>query len=92
MRRSRIGEVLRLERRSDGTVLLTAVTVVPESQLWTLDEPHRSQIGRGMAWAAANQPRETDVDALLKRRATPRAGNRGRRRFPESVGCHDSQL
>src|SRR5438105_13605184 len=68
------GKTLRLERRQDGTVLLTAVAMVPENQLWTLEEPHRSRIERGLTWAAANAPRETDVEDLLKGRT-----NRSRR-------------
>src|ERR1700674_4565136 len=40
--KSYAGKPLRLERRQDGTMVLTAVAVVPESQLWTLEEPHRS--------------------------------------------------
>ncbi|MPZ21120.1 MAG: hypothetical protein GEV06_24955 [Luteitalea sp.] len=73
------GKTLRLERREDGTVLLTAVAMVPETQLWTLDAPHRSRIARGLAWAAANNPRETDVEELVKRRPSRarRAGGRG---------------
>jgi hypothetical protein len=73
------GKTLRLERRKDGTVLLTAVAMVPESQLWTLDEPHRSRIERGLAWAARTDPRETDVDSLLKQDAARIARRRGRR-------------
>ena len=46
------GKTLRLERRRDGTVLLTAVAMVPESQLWTLGEPDRSRIERGLRYAA----------------------------------------
>jgi hypothetical protein len=74
------GKTLRLERRRDGTVVLTAVAVVPESQLWTLQEPARSQIARGLTWAAATPAKETDIDQLLKK-PTARAGQpRGRRR------------
>lgn len=73
------GKTLRLERRKDGTVLLTAVAMVPESQLWTLDEPHRSRIERGLAWAAQNGPRETDVDGLLKPDTSRPGRRRGRR-------------
>jgi hypothetical protein len=62
------GKTLRVERRQDGAIVLTAVAMVPESQLWTLQEPHRSKIERGLAWAAETAPRETDIDALLKRR------------------------
>lgn len=74
------GKTLRLERRRDGSVLLTAVAVVPESQLWTLEEPHRSKIQRGLAWAAQTPPQDTDLDALVKKHRTRRPGRaRGRR-------------
>jgi hypothetical protein len=62
------GKTLRLERFGDGRIVLTAVRMVPESQLWTLEEPHRSRIERGLAWAAETKPRDTDIDALLKKR------------------------
>ena len=61
------GKTLRLERRADGTMVLTAVAVVPESQLWTLDEPHRSHIARGLKWAAETSAKETDLDTLVSR-------------------------
>ena len=70
------GKVLRLERRRDGTVILTAVAMVPESQLWTLMEPDRSRIQRGLAWAAKTPPSETNLDDLLK----PRNSRTGRKR------------
>src|SRR5438552_781605 len=73
------GKTLRLERRMDGTVLLTAVAMVPETQLWTLEEPHRSRIERGLNWAAENKPSETDVEALLKSRPKRTARARDRR-------------
>ncbi len=69
------GKTLRLERRQDGTVVLTAVAMVPESHLWTLQEPHRSRIARGLAWAAETPPAETDLDDLVK----PRASRAGRK-------------
>ena len=70
------GKTLRLERRTDGTVLLTAVAMVPESQMWTLTEPHRSRIERGLAWAAQTEPRETRIESLLKAGAVRRRGRR----------------
>ena len=72
------GKTLRLERRRDGTMLLTAVAVVPESQLWTLAEPHRTRIARGLAWAAENAPRDTDPDSMVKQK--PRRRSRSPRR------------
>jgi hypothetical protein len=72
------GKMLRLERFKDGRIVLTAVAMVPESQLWTLAEPDRSRIERGLVWAAKTVPAETDIDGLLKRQArkVPRAGAR----------------
>ena len=74
------GKTLRLERRADGTMLLTAVAMVPEHQMWILQEPHRSRIARGLAWAAATQPQDTDIDSLLKPSTKAHGQARGRRR------------
>ena len=73
------GKTLRLERRRDGTIVLTAVAVVPESQLWTLQEPDRSRIARGLMWAAATPAKKTDIDQLLKETTTRSGRTRGRR-------------
>jgi hypothetical protein len=70
--KSYAGKTLRLERRRDGTMILTAVAIVPESQVWTLEEPHRSRIARGLAWAAEAPARETSLETLTKRSARPR--------------------
>jgi hypothetical protein len=78
--KSYAGKTLRLERRQDGTVLLTAVAMVPESQLWTVEEPDRSRIARGLVWAAQTAPKESDLNSLLKRSAARSAAPRGRRR------------
>ncbi len=67
------GKTLRLERRQDGTVVLTPVALVPESQLWTLAEPDRSRIERGLSWAAETVARETDLAGLSRE-----AGRRGK--------------
>jgi hypothetical protein len=73
------GKMLELMRLDDGSLLLRAVAMVPESQLWTLEESHRSRIARSLAWAAENEPRESDLDALLKERRR-RGRSRGRRK------------
>jgi hypothetical protein len=74
------GKTLELQRLPDGGILLRAVAMVPESQLWTLTEPERSRIARGLAWAAGTEPRESDPAALAKRRRRPRSQPRGRRK------------
>ena len=78
--KSYAGKTLRVERREDGSIVLTVVAMVPESQLWTFEEPDRSRIARGLAWAAEARPDETDVDALLKRRPRSAGRTRGRGR------------
>jgi hypothetical protein len=78
--KSYAGKALRVERRRDGTIVLTPVAVVPESQLWTLEGAHRSRITRGLAWAGATTPKETDVDTLLARTSKAVSRSRGRRR------------
>ena len=74
------GKMLELQRLDDGSLLLRAVAMVPESQLWTLDEPHRSRIARGLAWAAENAPRDSDPDTLVKQKPRRRSRPRGSRR------------
>jgi hypothetical protein len=74
------GKTLRLQRFRDGRIVLTAVAMVPESQLWTLAEPDRSRIERGLDWAAKTSPAETNLDDLLKRQ--PRKVPRPRARRP----------
>jgi hypothetical protein len=59
------GKLLRLEQLEDGRLLLTPVVDVPESQLWTLREPHKSRIERGIAWAAATPAKETAVATVV---------------------------
>jgi hypothetical protein len=61
------GKTLRVQHLPDGNIMLTAVAVVPESQLWTLEEPHRSRIQRGMVWAAKHPRRSSEPLALEKR-------------------------
>lgn len=60
-------KLMRLEQLGDGRFLLTPVVDVPESQLWTLREPDKGRIKRGLAWAAANPAEETDLTAVVAR-------------------------
>jgi hypothetical protein len=73
------GKTLELQRLGDGTLLLRAVAMVPESQLWTLQEPDRSAIARGLDWAARTEPRESDPLRMLEPKAERRSRPRGRR-------------
>ena len=73
------GKPFRLEREAGGRIVLTAVAMVPESQLWTLAEPHRSRIERGLSWAGQTKPRGTSVETLLKRKSKAGASSHDRR-------------
>lgn len=70
------GKRLKVEYREDGSILLTPVVVIPESQLWTLQEPDASKIRRGLEWARRNPPRETDLEGLLAREEPPKRPTR----------------
>jgi hypothetical protein len=59
------GKLIRVEQLHDGRFLLTPVVDVPESELWTLQEPDKSRIEAGLAWAASTPAAETDLAALL---------------------------
>ncbi len=72
------GKVLKLERLEDGAILLTSVAMVPERQLWTLQEPDRGRIARGLAWAAKHPPRESGLASLVRRRPRRKNAKRGR--------------
>ncbi len=74
------GKMLELRRLEDGSILLRPVAVVPKSQLWALEEPHRSRISRGLEWAASSKPRESDPGSLLKQKEGRRSRRRGARK------------
>jgi hypothetical protein len=82
------GKTFRVQHRRDGSLLLTAVAMVPESQLWTLQEPDRSAIARGLAWAAATPPAETDLAVLedLAAKASRQPRTAAGRKRPRAAG------
>ena len=65
--KSYAGKTLRVERQQDGSIVLTAVAMVPERQLWSVEEPDRSRIAKGLEWAAKTPARESDIAALERR-------------------------
>ena len=73
------GKRLKVEHRGDGTILLTSVVVIPESQLWTLEEPHAGRIQRGLSWASKHAARATKLEQL-EAEARPGARKRARAR------------
>jgi hypothetical protein len=70
------GKTFCVRQRPDGSLLLTAVAMVPESVLWTLREPDRSAIIKGMTWAASVPPSETDLDDLAAKASRRPTGSK----------------
>jgi hypothetical protein len=87
------GKMFSVRHQPDGSLLLTAVAMVPESQLWTLREPDRGAIVRGMTWAASAPPSETDLDDLSARASRlpdskhSRQSGQSRRSRPSRAGA-----
>src|ERR1700680_3484437 len=87
------GKMFSVRHQPDGSLLLTAVAMVPESQLWTLREPDRGAIVRGMTWSASAPPSETDLDDLSARASRlpgskrPRQSGESRRSRPSRAGA-----
>jgi hypothetical protein len=53
--------------------------MIPESQRWTLRDPDRTAIAKGMSWAAATLPKETDLDELAEKAQRRQRSRRCRR-------------
>jgi hypothetical protein len=43
------------------------IRLVPDNELWLLEPEVKAKLDRALAWAAANPPRETDLEELTKR-------------------------
>src|SRR5437867_1138030 len=79
------GKPFQVTRKQDGTVVLTPVAVIPESQAWVFQEPHWSKLQKGLAWATGHEPKETDLkgffnDFLEQRPESVRKGRGARAR------------
>jgi hypothetical protein len=61
------GKFLRIEEKPDGTMVLTPLIDVLESQLWVFEEPNKSKILAAVVWAQEYPAQVTDVDQLLER-------------------------
>jgi hypothetical protein len=59
------GKTLQVEQRDDGTIVLTRVVAVPESQLWTLEPDNALRIRRALKWAKKHAPTESNFAELV---------------------------
>ncbi len=60
------GKFLKIEEKSDGTMVLTPVIDIPESQLWVFQKPDKSKILSAVAWAEKYPAQVTALDQLLE--------------------------
>jgi hypothetical protein len=75
--KSLAGKALLVDLQDDGSIVLR---MVPERHLWTVEEPHRSRIARGLAWASATEPKENTIELAVTRQAKTADRKRGRQR------------
>ncbi len=61
------GKFLRIEEKPDGTMVLTPVIDIPESQAWVFQEPDKSKILAAVVWAEAHPAQVSNVDQLLQK-------------------------
>jgi hypothetical protein len=58
---------LKIEEKPDGTMVLTPLIDIPESQFWVFQEPDKFKILAAVAWADQHPAQVTDVNKLLKK-------------------------
>lgn len=68
------GQYFREEHHEDGTIVLVPVVVVPKTH-WTVRDEEK--IRRGLEWAAAHPPKESNLDEVMALAQKPR--RRGKR-------------
>ncbi len=75
------GKFFRIEKKFDGTMVLTPVIDIPESQLWVFQEPDKSKILAAVAWAEQHPAQVTALDQLFEKVGIK----------PESLNCSSLQ-
>jgi hypothetical protein len=59
------GKYFAVREQEDGTIAMTPMWVIPESEVWLHTPEMREKLARADAWMDANPPRETDLDQFL---------------------------
>ena len=62
------GQYFREERRSDGTIILVPVVVLPRSH-WSVRD--QEKIRNALVWSARNPAAETDLERIVKKAKRP---------------------
>jgi hypothetical protein len=56
-----------VEEPEPGVWIIKLGDLIPENERWLHEPEVRAKLDRALAWAAANPPRETDLDELEKK-------------------------
>jgi hypothetical protein len=61
------GRYFEVELREDGSIVLTPMRVIPESDAWLYTAEMQERLRAADDWMDRNPPAETDLDALEKK-------------------------
>ncbi|MDQ3457764.1 MAG: hypothetical protein M3498_00450 [Deinococcota bacterium] len=61
------GKTVVIESPEPGMWIIKTAQVIPDNEMWMLQEPMRTDIDEAIRWAEENPPAETDLDDLLKK-------------------------
>ncbi|HET9209268.1 MAG TPA: hypothetical protein VFR03_02655 [Thermoanaerobaculia bacterium] len=56
-----------VEESEPGVWIIKLGDLIPENERWLHEPEVRAKLDRALAWAAANPPRETDLDELERK-------------------------
>ncbi|MEK7352824.1 MAG: hypothetical protein AAB177_18260 [Nitrospirota bacterium] len=63
------GRQVLVEEQEPGVWLVRTATVIPDNELWLHEPQAAADLARALDWAKANPPRDTDVDAVIRKLA-----------------------
>jgi len=61
------GRQVLVEEREPGVWLIRTATVIPDNERWIHEPAAMADLQRGLAWALANPPDDSNVDEILAR-------------------------
>lgn len=63
------GRQVLVEEQEPGVWLVRTATVIPDNERWLHEPQAAADLARALDWAKANPPRDTDVDAVIRKLA-----------------------
>jgi hypothetical protein len=63
------GRQVLVEEQEPGVWLVRTATVIPDNELWLHEPQAAADLARALDWAKTNPPRDTEVDAVIRKLA-----------------------